>query len=65
MLFDIDEKLVKQVKKAYACKTKKQAVELALKEALKKKKREEFARKLTMIKIGMTLKDLNKIREAQ
>jgi len=65
MLFDIDEKLIKRVKKAYACKTKKQAVEVALKEALKKKKREEFARKLGSIKIGITLRDLKKIREAK
>lgn len=64
MIFDINEKIVKKVQKAYACKTKKQAIEVALQEALRKIKREEFAKKLGTLKLGFSLKKLHKIREA-
>lgn len=62
MIFDLDESIVKKVQRAYACKSKKKAIELALREALKKKKREEFAKKLGALSLGLTLKDLGKLR---
>lgn len=62
MIFDLDENMVKKVQKAYACKSKRQAIERALIEALKKKKREELAKKLGVLKLGLTLKALGKLR---
>ena len=63
MIFDLDPQIVKRVQKAYACKSKKQAIELALEEVLKKKKRHAFAKKLGSLKLGLSLKELEKLRE--
>ncbi len=65
MIFDLSEKIVKKVQKAYSCKTKKQAIAVALEEALKKKKREEFAKKIGFLRFGLSLKELKKLREAE
>lgn len=64
MIFDLDEKVIKEVQKAYACKSKKQAIEVALEEALKKKKREILIKKLKSLNLG-SLQDLIKLREAE
>ncbi len=59
---DIDDKILEQVMKAANVKTKREAVEIALTEFIKKRKREDLIKSLGTFKIDLTQEELEQMR---
>ena len=60
---DIDENLLKEAQKLTKIKTKKELINLSLRELVRKKKREYLASLFGSGAVDITLKDLEKFRE--
>lgn len=60
---DIDERLLEEAKKLTRLRTKKEVVNLSLKELIRKKRREDLADLFGSSIVDITLKDLEKLRE--
>jgi len=60
---DIDEKLLEEAKKLTSVKTKKDLINLSLKELIKKKRIEHLLGLFGTSPINITLKDIEKFRE--
>ncbi len=60
---DIDENLLKEAQKLTKIKTKKELINLSLRELVRKKKREYLASLFGSGVVDITLKDLEKFRE--
>lgn len=59
----LDEKLLEDAKKLSGKKTKREVLDDALREYIRKKRREEAIKHAGKIKIDMTLKELQALRE--
>jgi Arc/MetJ family transcription regulator len=60
---DIDDKLIEEAKKLTNVKTKKELINLSLKELIKKKRIEHLLSLFGSSPIDITLKDVEKFRE--
>ncbi len=60
---DIDEKLLEEAKRLTSAKTKKELLNLSLKEIIRKKRLEHLASLFGTSPIDLTLKDIEKFRE--
>ena len=60
---DIDERLLEEAKRLTKAKTKKEVVNLSLKELIRKKRRENLAGLFGSSVVDITLRDLEKWRE--
>jgi len=60
---DIDEKLLEEAQKLTRTKTKKELINLSLRELIRKKRREHLASLFGSCIVDFTLKDLEKFRE--
>ncbi|MBI5188234.1 MAG: type II toxin-antitoxin system VapB family antitoxin [Nitrospirae bacterium] len=60
---DIDDKLIEEAKKLTAVKTKKELINLSLKELIKKKRIEHLLSLFGKSPIDITIKDVEKFRE--
>ena len=60
---DIDDKLIKEAKKLTAIKTKKELINLSLKELIRKKRIEHLISLFGTSPIDITLSDVEKFRE--
>ncbi len=61
-LIDIDDRLMNEVLEVSKVKTKKCAITVAMKEYLNLKKREYLKKMIGNYNFGLTLKDLEKLR---
>lgn len=62
--FDIDEKLLEQARELAQVRTKREAVELALREFIRKRRIERIKNSLGTDRVDMTLSDLIRMRKA-
>lgn len=60
---DIDDKLIEEAKKLTAVKTKKELINLSLKELIRKKRIEHLLSMYGTAPVDITLKDVEKFRE--
>ncbi|MBI4330604.1 MAG: type II toxin-antitoxin system VapB family antitoxin [Chloroflexi bacterium] len=58
----IDEKILEEAMKAANVKTKREAIEVALLELIRKKKRDGLMEALGTFKVDLTLEELEKLR---
>ena len=63
LTIDIDERLLEEAKKLTRLKTKKEVVNLSLKELIRKKRREDLASLFGSSVVDITLNDLERLRE--
>ncbi|MBE0478863.1 type II toxin-antitoxin system VapB family antitoxin [Candidatus Aerophobetes bacterium] len=60
---DIDEQLLREAQKLTSIRTKKELINLSLRELIRKKKREHLASLFGSCIVDITLEDLEKFRE--